>query len=116
MGLDMYLIGKVSDKDEEGTVLHSWRKHNALHGWMESLYVANGGNGQFNCVDLELTRVDIDQLEKDILAHNLPGTTGFFFGLDSREQDWRADDDLLAIRKAKSSLAFGNKVYYNSWW
>jgi hypothetical protein len=32
-----------------------WRKHPNLQGWMQELYYEKGGEGEFNCVDLELT-------------------------------------------------------------
>ena len=34
----------------------------------------------FNCVNLQLTADDLDRLEADIRAGNLPSTSGFFFG------------------------------------
>ncbi len=124
MGLDMYAFsakksdyeGEVdfqceSDKSDE---LMYWRKHNALHGWMENLYREKGGELEFNCVNLNLNFDDLDRLEKDIRAVGLPKTEGYFFGYDTSEEV--NEDDLEFVMKAKKSLGEGNKVYYTSWW
>ena len=136
MGLDMsaYAI----DKNGEEEHLAEWRKHNRLHGWMEQLWEDQGqpsdskleGNpmGDFNCIPVELTLEDLDQLEVDINEKVLPETGGFFFGGDSF--DWEDDDgnkpkegdyyykktDLQFIEDARKAISEGKKVYYNSWW
>ena len=139
MGLDMYAQAK--DKNGEEESLADWRKHNRLHGWMEDLWedkgrpyegnlddLNNGGMGEFNCVPVELTLEDLDQLESDINEKVLPETGGFFFGNDSF--DWEDDDgnkpkegdyyykkiDLQFIEDARKAINKGKKVYYNSWW
>ena len=84
--------------------------------------------GDFNCVPVELTLEDLDQLESDINEKVLPETGGFFFGGDSF--DWEDDDgnppkegdyyykktDLQFIEDARKAIQQGKKVYYNSWW
>jgi len=136
MGLDMYAYAKNSNGEEES--LADWRKHNRLHGWMEDLWEDKGKPfdgkleenpmGDFNCVPVELTLEDLDQLEKDINEKVLPETGGFFFGDDSFS--WEDDDgkefegnnyfhkekDLEFISLARKELKAGKKVYYNSWW
>ena len=72
MGLDQN-AWKV-DKDGEREELAYWRKHNRLQGWMEERYTEKGGKEQFNCVDLELTEEDIDDLETAIEDRELPET------------------------------------------
>ena len=131
MGLDMYaykvikpdepspihLIIEADYKPLEGSQeeeLFYWRKHPNLHGWMERLYYKKGGRSEdFNCVNLVLTADDIEQLEKDINADNLPQTAGFFFG-ESSEED--KANDLEFINLAKKELESGNVIYYTSWW
>ena len=139
MGLDMYSYSVDENGEEES--LADWRKHNRLHGWMEELWEDKGrpfeGNlddlndsfgSSFNCVPVELTLEDLDQLEKDINEKVLPETGGFFFGADSF--DWEDKDgnppkendyyyketDLEFIRDARQALQDGKKVFYDSWW
>lgn len=112
MGLDQYAGIRKAD----GTTAECayWRKHPNLQGWMERLYRQKGGAGEFNCVDVELTAEDIDQLEKDVIAGALPGTSGFFFGSDA-DAHYR-EADLRFISAARSALAEGHTVVYTSWW
>jgi hypothetical protein len=95
-----------------------WRKHPNLHGWMEQLWNSrNGGNcdgSTFNGIELELTWADIEQLELDVVAGTLPGTSGFFFGNDA--DDHYREQDLKFIRDARAELFCGLKVFYNSSW
>ena len=142
MGLDQYAYKRDADEDEDGNItIAEWRKHNRLHGWMEELWEDKGrpfeGNlddlndsfgSSFNCVPVELTLEDLDQLEKDINEKVLPETGGFFFGADSF--DWEDKDgnppkendyyyketDLEFIRDARQALQDGKKVFYDSWW
>ena len=143
MGLDMYAYSVVQggQQDGEEESLANWRKHNRLHGWMEELWEQKGrpyngdlddldqnGMGEFNCVPVELTLEDLDQLESDINEKVLPETGGFFFGNDSFS--WEDDDgkafegnnyyhketDLQFIKDARKAINDGKKVYYNSWW
>ena len=139
MGLDMYAYAVDENGEEES--LADWRKHNRLHGFMEDLWESKGkpyegnlddldssGMGEFNCVPVELTLEDLDQLESDINEKVLPETGGFFFGDDSF--DWEDDNgnkpkegdyyyrekDLQFIIDACKAIKQEKKVYYNSWW
>jgi hypothetical protein len=91
-----------------------WRKHPNLHGWMQKLWEAKGGNGDFNGDELELTWEDIDNLEKAVKKRKLPTTGGFFFGNPS--DDYYYDHDLEFIKNARAELFLGLKVFYNSSW
>jgi hypothetical protein len=94
--------------------LHYWRKHPDLHGWMEKLYIEKGGKDEdFNMSPVRLDRADIDQLEAAIIANELPGTSGFFFGYSDGSE---RDDDLAFIAKARAALASGLTVFYFAWW
>ena len=118
MGLDQY-ANYTTPKNDTHHELACWRKHNRLQGWMEALWLTKGGKGEFNCVDLELTAVDIDLLEKVITDKALPETRGFFFGGDSYEgyeEDGYKEDDLKFIEDAREQLEAGNKVFYSCWW
>ena len=135
MGLDMYAYSanKAGAQDEyyekgdynketgefvstctKPKELAYWRKHPNLHGWMEQLYREQGGEGDFNGDELELTWDDLTQLEEDIQEGRLPATTGFFFG-DASDEYYKAQD-LEFVKQAKADLLCGLKVFYNSSW
>jgi hypothetical protein len=138
MGLDQYayVANKAGQREEyfEGAVLDPvssewihptmsepqeiayWRKHPNLHGWMEKLYHAKGGNGDFNGDELELTWEDLDMLEQDIKSGVLAGmnTEGFFFGKPA--DHYYKDQDLKFCIDAKAECFLGRKVFYNSSW
>ena len=117
MGLDAY--GKVKSPEGEVEEIAYWRKHNALHGWMESLYRKKGGTEEFNCVPLELNKTDLELLELVVTSGMLPETQGFFFGAPAHErEDYR---DLLNsvldfIKEARQYLSRGWEIAYDSWW
>jgi formylglycine-generating enzyme required for sulfatase activity len=136
MGLDMYAYvaaraGQQSDysdgaewnddtKDYVNTKVNKpreiayWRKHPNLHGWMNRLWEAKGGGGDFNGDELELTAEDLDMLEYDVVNAQLPATGGFFFGNDADEHYRKSD--LEFIKNARAELFLGLKVFYNSSW
>ena len=94
--------------------LAEWRKHPNLQGWMQELYYEKGGEGEFNCVDVELTLEDLDALEATLDEEELPETVGFFFG--GNADDHYAEADREFIVQARAALKKGYKVFYSSWW
>ena len=139
MGLDQYAVARkgdprkvpqtwtttAADGNEEEVVeyynewddtiqLAEWRKHPNLQGWMEELWYEKGGEGEFNCVDLELTLEDLDALEATLDEEALPETAGFFFGTDS--SDYYAEADREFIVQARAAIKQGYTVVYSSWW
>jgi hypothetical protein len=119
MGLDMYAYAaaKENDHNSESTSreLAYWRKHPNLHGWMEQLYRARGGDVEmFNGIELELTWEDIERLEQDVVNGRLPSTGGFFFGNNSDE--YYRENDLHFVRIARAEIFTGLRVFYNSSW
>ena len=114
-----------------------WRKHNRLHGWMEELWESKGKPfngklednplGDFNCVELELTLEDIDQLEEEVVNMTMPETAGFFFGGDSfgyKDDDgnefaegdyYYKETDLNFIKEARKALEKEQRVTYSAW-
>tara|TARA_B100001094_G_C18033563_1_gene721375 strand:- start:262 stop:633 length:372 start_codon:yes stop_codon:yes gene_type:complete len=123
MGLDQYATARKGEAitDDEGDTYYEdsmelayWRKHPNLQGWMEELYHDKGGEGQFNCVDLELTLKDIDALEESLDEEALPETAGFFFGGNS--DDHYAEADREFIVQARAAIKQGYTVVYSSWW
>ena len=115
MGLDQ--TGYAKDKDGNEIELQYWRKHNALEGWMKSIWVTNkGGKGEFNCEEIELIEDEIDMLEEAVLLKELPVTAGFFFGSDTSLDEYNFRQDLEFIDKARKEFKKGNSVYYSSNW
>lgn len=121
MGLDQY--AKTRDpKTGEVNQFSYWRKHNALHGWMENLWSSKGcpnktkDSEDFNCVPLELTHEDLDALEKDLLDSRLPETSGLFFGSSTANDNPHLEKDLDFVAEARRHLDSGLQVAYDSWW
>lgn len=125
MGLDMYAYA-VSKRDalndfemaqgSEKEELQYWRKHHDLHGWMEKLYRDKGGDAEsFNCIPVQLTVDDLDDLQQAILDDNLPRTSGFFFG-DNPPDLETMREDLIFVQKCRMAIKEGKVVYYDSWW
>lgn len=125
MGLDMYAFAvhpgnakgdfEISDggKDEE---FMYWRKHNALHSWMENLYREKGGTADsFNCIPVRLTKEDLYRLIADAKAHKLQSATGFW-GVAYGYNDEIANEDIEFAHKALAKIYQGFAVYYDSWW
>ena len=122
--LDQY--GKaVNTKVSEPRELAYWRKHPNLQGWMESLWKKkmheanqelpeSQWDSSFNGIELELTAEDLDALERAVKKHQLPKTSGFFFGDDSDRRYYK--HDLEFIKNARAELFMGLKVFYNSSW
>lgn len=123
MGLDMYanvyraedVRGMQVDIEVDRLApLFQWRKHPNLHGWMEKLYRAKGGQAtSFNCNTVRLDSADLDELERVIDAGELPETTGFFFGESCPEHE---QEDREFLKLARSAIANGLVVFYDSWW
>ena len=123
MGLDQYATARRGEGtiDEDGYTYYKdsielayWRKHPNLQGWMEDLWLSKGGEGEFNCVDLELKIEDLDLLEQSLDESALPETVGFFFGANS--DDHYSEQDREFIVQARASIKQGYKVIYHSWW
>ena len=123
MGLDMYAC-KTNKENIKNAVtiiderklkeVYYWRKHPNLHGWFENLYRNKGGDSkEFNCNYLEITKDDINELEKVVNQKGLPYTTGYFFGESEPE---RIKEDLEFIDMAKEILNKGESLVYYSWW
>ena len=124
MGLDQYaysvpaeaVIDDFSFAEGEKTEIAYWRKHNALHGWMKSQFVAKGGTGDFNCQPIRLTEDMLKELRKQIEGRTLECTSGFFFGGTYEYDDWLAERDLQFVNEALALIISGGAVYYDSWW
>ena len=136
MGLDQYAYAKdpriIRDEEDEedwGGDIHimDWRKHNRLQGYMEQVWLEQGGeygeswSDGFNGKEVKLGKDEIDALEEVIENRDLPETSGFFFGNDSYEdyenEEWGyLKSDIEFIAEARKLLAEGFEVYYNSSW
>ena len=139
MGLDQYAYARPPRKrnGDDDIQIGEWRKHNRLQGWMQQLWEDKGcpnarieGDemGDFNCVELQLTKQDIDNLEYAIENFELPEANGFFWGSDSyfwKDEDGKPfpeneyyykETDLIFISEARKMLDKGYRIYYSSWY
>lgn len=137
MGLDMYSysVNKNDveiDKDNNSLIIKDfdtvrreelcyWRKHNALHKWMQDLYVSRNGMEDFNCVPIILNQSDLLKLKDDVLNDRLIPKDGFFFGGTDKYNDKEYYEetkkiDLQYIDLALSKIDGDTIVYYDSWW
>tara|TARA_A100001037_G_scaffold244817_1_gene226011 strand:+ start:128457 stop:128897 length:441 start_codon:yes stop_codon:yes gene_type:complete len=146
MGLDQYAYARdprVELTEEEieygeGDIhIMDWRKHNRLQGYMEQVWLDQGGeygecwSDGFNGKEVKLGKEEIDALEEAINNLELPQTSGFFFGSDSYTWDsegtipeeeavqsdyYHKASDLEFVAEARRYLAEGFEVYYNSSW
>jgi len=123
MGLDQYATARKGESsvDDEGFTYYEdsmelayWRKHPNLQGYMQQLWHEKGNDGEFNCVDLELTLKDLDALEDALDSKELPQTSGFFFG--SNSDDHYEEQDREFIAQARDAIKQGYTVIYSSWW
>ena len=139
MGLDQYAYARPprkrnGDDDEQ---ICDWRKHNRLQGWMQQLWEDKGCPNartegdemrDFNCVELQLTAQDIDNLEYAIENFELPESSGFFWGSDSyfwndendepfpENEYWYKNHDLNFVEQARKMLDKKWRVYYSCWY
>jgi hypothetical protein len=121
MGLDMYAfvtdeqIPAVDfDEPENSSRIYYWRKHPNLHGWMQQLYRAKGGqHKEFNLTPVRLDEADLDALEEAVNNDTLPETTGFFFGVSRPDEK---QEDLDFIHQARVAIKSGRYTYYIAWW
>jgi hypothetical protein len=143
MGLDMYAYARPPRKrnSDDDVSICDWRKHNRLQGWMEDLWESKGRpnykpsedendfSGDFNSVELQLTRADLYALEDDILNLDLPESDGFFWGSDSYTWDnegkgteeiqddyYYKEQDLDFIKEAHKMIDKGYRVFYSCWY
>jgi hypothetical protein len=139
MGLDQYAYSRPPRKrnSDDDVQLMDWRKHNRLQGWMQQLWENKGcpnaqteGDemGDFNCVELQLTKQDIDDLEYAINNFEFPEANGFFWGSDSyfwnNEDDepfpeneyWYKSNDLMFVESARKALDNKHRIYYSCWY
>ena len=127
MGLDQYVYTVHADnakgdfdfvtQEEDREEFMYWRKHNALHSWMQNLYRAKGGTAEdFNCIPLRLTQEDLLALIADAKAQKLQSAVGFFWGTNYDYDDEIANQDIEFAHKALAKIDQGYAVYYDSWW
>lgn len=126
MGLDMYAYSVPAEaviddflykEDDERTEFFYWRKHNALHGWMEDLYRAKGGTEEeFNCIPVRLSYENLIDLRTCIQNKSLTPRSGFFWGGQRDYDSSAAECDMRFVNKAIAIVQSGGAVYYKSWW
>ena len=108
MGLDQYAYKVKGDQRWE---IAYWRKHANLEGYMEEVFRSRGGIGDFNCVDLKLTKTDLLELRDK--HRDLPDADGFFWGETSQK---KIEDTQTFIEVALQAVDEGWDIIYSSWW
>ena len=127
MGLDQFaFINAKTVKDKNGSTYLkgeqeiTWRKHARLQEFMETLWHQKGNEKEFNCVDLQLTKDDLEELQKQIECNYYDHFSkgGFFWG--HRHQEERVSEYLEQDKKfvadALQAVEKGNTVIYNCWY
>lgn len=116
MGLDQYAYKHKPNQSEQAEEIACWRKHNALQGWMANLFELKTGEKDMNCQEFYLEMQDLEMLEIAVLNNNLPQTQGFFFGSDTRDDDYQKRKTMEFIMEAKLALSEGYEVFYGASW
>jgi hypothetical protein len=116
MGLDMYARSR-SNPEDRGEEIFYWRKHPAIHSWMEAKALEKNPDLDFNGEVLILSKEDIIQLEENIIANALTyEAKGFFWGASASPGDEDFDEerknDLNFCARALREIEKGNEVYY----
>jgi hypothetical protein len=109
MGLDMYLVGKTSDRTNKE--LGYWRKHPDLHGFIVNEF----GGGIDECQQIDLNEECLKQILSAVEDGDLPHTEGFFFGQSSpkdRETDIPIIENAIFWLQENSD---GSVFYQASW-
>jgi hypothetical protein len=123
MGLDQWAKAVKGEprKDDDGYTVYDdeislgdWRKHSSLQGWMERLWRSKGGDGEFNCVAVELDADDLAALRDVVESSRWISTHGFFFGSGSDEH--YKEQDLTFVEEALELIDAGYMIRYSSWW
>ena len=116
MGLDMYLNGeryhmepRPRQKDKpvmEQYQLGYWRKHPDLHGFIVQTFA----DGRDDCQQIELSRVQLEQIINAVEADALPRTKGFFFGESYKPGDDEDEFiDLATMQKVTVTDCYVNQ-------
>ncbi len=125
MGLDMYLVLRISEDDSQ--VDHDicyWRKANAIHGWFEKNCLSTVENGCFSEISRdklrELVSTCLTVLENKQLAQQLlPPCRGFFFGSyeidDYYFAQLRETVDMVKTFLEDEKLVNESIYYFPSW-
>lgn len=120
MGLDMYLMKRIKDPENED--IGYWRKANAIHQW----FVDNVQDGVDNCQEFEVRKEQLEELleavDKVIADHEeakeiLPTQGGFFFGSTDYDE-YYFEDMLLTKEILERAMKYPDDtrfIYQSSW-
>ena len=124
MGLDQYAYINAKAVKNENSTAHepefTWRKHARLQEFMEKLWHEKGNEKEFNCVNLELTKGDLEELQKQVECnyydHFCKG--GLFWGHQFQEESMLQylEQDRKFVADALQAVEKGNTVVYSCWW
>ena len=109
------IINKILDRKDLGY----WRKHADLNEFMTQLYYDRGGQEEFNCVELILSKEDCEMIRDKAQAiidgkETVTKGEGFFWG-ETLEGDW--EDTVEIFQKALDTVDFDDEeVVYHCWY
>jgi hypothetical protein len=108
MGLDIYAYAEQPETELASNAIHYWRKHHRLLKWLEALDVEKGGQPWDEPAQgIDLTGGDLDRLEAAIINGELPDEYG---------RDFRREDDLAFVAKARAAILAGKQISILASW
>ena len=122
MGLDQYAYVEEPGSPKERFAY--WRKHTELDNWMRELYHSRGHTEEFNCIDLELFKEDLDNFERDVLyTRQSIDNNVLYNGHNPNQKDlhylsmaFKYEEDYMFLMKSRMYLNKGYRVYYANWY
>lgn len=84
-----------------------------MHGWFTRLYYKKGGQEEFNCTPVKITKQDLLDLQADLENNNLETTTGFFFGETNED---KLNDAKEFVKSALLEIDGVTTMFYYAWY
>lgn len=114
--------------------IQDYRNHWQIQLYLDSLFKERGGEGDFSCINLELSKEDLLCLLETIKAFSLPKMGNIYYDIylteeeydkikDEKEleskrrrekQSWV--EDINMVNECLNEIEKGNKIFYRSWW
>lgn len=130
MGLDMYLTERMSEKEEEASLLAYWRKANAIHKFLSDKIIEEHGleieeieNCQNYLISYQALSDLIDTCQrvlqhKELASQELPTYQGFFYG-SYEYDDWYfeiIEETIQQIQPILNQYNPEDMFVYSVWW
>ncbi len=137
MGLDQNFFVTKDDisfynKPSNSKSIQYYRGHWQLQLYLDKLYKERGGEKDFSCANLELSKEDLLQLKETIQTFSLPRYNKYYDVYFTEEEYSKMEgdqlmyarkreqesykEDMQTIQKCLHEIEHGNKIFYRSWW